>query len=638
MMTKRLKREQAEQWLIPTVITAVVIAFIGCRYGFWFAYNDDVTMNAILSGVYSGNPDIHCVYMSPILSALFAGLYGLVPAVPWYGLFLGGSQFWVLWLCLRGICRRASETWIRIAGSTSFALLFCALLLYWLVFLQYTMTAAILADGAVFLVLLDQQESEGKIRWKTLVLPLVLFTLSGLLRNNVGLMHLIFLGIVCAYQIFRSKGRKAGRTEYCLLGAAALLVIAGAAFYQEYIPEIWTVSILLAVLWAAVWLVRNFRNQKKRILKYGLFFAAAAVLTLSGRKLTGLIYVSDTWEEYTTFNVYRTDIYDFYGVPDYWENTELYESLGLTLEDYYALLLYDYGFSDNIDAYVMQTLAEYAAPERVSFMDDVREILITVVNRFQEDPVEPDDNLMILAFAVTVLACILAKDPMTILQLQFLYDGYVICWFYLYWVDRVMEHVYHGISLAVVMILAGICMEQLKTISRKSHGEILCGILLAFGLVYLGNHMSRSLSDFEDQYAAHMENSKIWDAYREYCLGNPENLYFTDTGSLTGTGPENIFDVHRTEMENYVLAGGWMANSPLYEEKLEYYGIEGSFTSALESGGTLYYICSSDQSVQWISYYICPADISVTIQRMDGIYVDGEEVLTVYAVYRNDLP
>ena len=81
-----------------------------------------------------------------------------------------------------------------------------------------------------------------------------------------------------------------------------------------------------------------------------------------------------------------------------------------------------------------------------------------------------------------------------------------------------------------------------------------------------------------------------------------------------------------------------MVNSPLYYEKLEHYGIEGSFANELENGGTLYYICSSDQSVQWISYYICPADISVTIQRMDGLYVDGEEVLTVYAVYRNDLP
>ncbi|MCD7841463.1 MAG: hypothetical protein LUG56_03235, partial [Lachnospiraceae bacterium] len=54
-------------------------------------------------------------------------------------------------------------------------------------------------------------------------------------------------------------------------GAGALLVAAGAAFYQEYIPEMWTVSVLLAACWAVVWLVRNFRNQKKRILKYGLF-------------------------------------------------------------------------------------------------------------------------------------------------------------------------------------------------------------------------------------------------------------------------------------------------------------------------------------------------------------------------------
>lgn len=636
-MISENKRDTAELWLIPTIITVVVIVIIGYQYGFWLAYNDDVTISAVLSGVYSGSPDIHCIYMSPILSGLFVVLYRLIPAVPWHGLFLAGSQFWSLWLCCRCICKKAGRTWLRIAGSVSFACLFYALLIYWLVFSQYTMTAGILAETAVFLVLLDRQEPDGKPEWKSMVLPAVLFTLSILVRNNVGLLHLPFLGVVCAYKVLWTGDRKPGRTETGLLLAAAVFLIWGAAFSQEYIIELWVVCFVLLGCWAIVWLVKCFRKQAKLILKYGAFFAVMTGIAIGSRKLTGMIYATDTWIEYSTFNVYRTDIYDFYGLPDYGENTELYESLGLTQEDYFSLLLYDYVFSDNINAYVMQTLSEYAQPERESVLDDIRETLLTVVNRIRDDSEEPDDDLILLVLAAAILICVLAGDMEAVLQLPFLYFGYILCWFYLYWVGRVATHVYHGISFAVILILVGICLLKIEKISQSSYREVLCGGLIASGAVSLWLNLSQSVLAFEESYDSHMENNKRWEAYRDYCLDHPENLYFTDTEALAGTGPENMFIDRRTEMQNYVLASGWMANSPLYYEKLNYYGIEESFASELEDGGTLYYICGSNQSAEWISHYICPADISVEVQRVDGIYVDSEEVFTVYAVFRNDL-
>ncbi len=631
-------REKLEQWLIPSVITVVVAVWIGCRYGFWFASNDDVSMNAILSGVFSGTPDFHCVHMSPILSIPFFALYSLLPSIPWFGLFLAGSQLAVLWTCCRCICKRAVRTWVRIVGSLSYALLFCGLLLYWLVFSQYSMTAAILAEGAVFLILLDEQKPDEKIYWKSLVLPLVLFLLAAFIRSHVGLYHLVFLGVACAYKLLMMGGKKAGRAEYGLLTAAVLFLLGGAVFFQDYILEMWAACIILLGCWALIWLVRNFKEQKKRILKYGAFLATAVILTIGSRKLTAFVYATDDWIDYATFSVYRIEIYDHYGVPDNGENAELYESLGLTTQDYYDLLIYDYAFSDNINAYVLQTVAEYAAPVRESVLDDIRETLITVVNRFRDEPVKPDDWLIFLVFAVTVLICILARNPAAVLQLQILYFGYAVCWFYLYWVTRVMDHVYHGITFGVIMVLTGICIEEIRNICQETCRNISYGCVAACGAVCLWINLSQVLPEFEDEYAAQMENNQLWDAYREYCAEHPENLYFTDTGSLAGTGPENMFSPYRTVMNNFVLAGGWTTFNPLYDEKLQYYGIEGSFAKELESGGTLYFICSSDQSEMWIGYYICSEDISVDIQKVDGIYVNSEEVLTVYTITRNDLP
>ena len=52
-----------------------------------FILNDDVAIESILSGAYSGTPDMHTVYMGAGLSFVLSLLYRLIPVIPWFGVF-----------------------------------------------------------------------------------------------------------------------------------------------------------------------------------------------------------------------------------------------------------------------------------------------------------------------------------------------------------------------------------------------------------------------------------------------------------------------------------------------------------------------------------------------------------------------
>lgn len=663
-MIDALRSEKTQKWFIPTVITAAFLLFVGIRYGFWFAHNDDVIMNSILSGGYSGQPDFHNVYMSAILGAVFAFLFRITNVIPWYGLFLVGSMYLALWLCCHKICTLTRKLWLRISGCVCFTALFCGLFFYWMVYGQYTIVASVYACVAIFYVLLDDtsadeersdhesrnhalsdgaasddlppdgQRTADKIRWKSLFLPLLFFLLSSLIRSNVGVMQLLFLGIACAYKILWTGEEKPGGLRLLLLIASVVCFIAWVVIFKT---ALLLCCAALLCLYLLVWLVQNLRSRWKVILKYGVLLAAAAAIVLVCHFLTGLGHGSEEWTEYTAYNAYRTDLYDFYGLPYYGTNQDLYESLGLTERDYLLLDNYDLAFSDRLNADTLQGLAGAVQPDQTYRKSNVLNALREVLLKFQDEPLQPFDNLLFVMFLAAAFVCLLGGSIEALCHLQFLAFGHIACWFYLYWTNRAPEQVTNGIYLAEVLILVGVCVLQARKIRFKQPRQLLCAGL-ALGIVYFGATAVQTVANFTDTYLQQQENNQLWDALRDYCLENTEHLYFLDTYSLIGTGPEKIFDEHRTEVQNYALTGGWPAKTPLYVEKLRYYGVGDSFTEALEAGETLYYICDAEQTAEEIRQYICDEDISVDIQKVDSIYVDSEEVLAVFTIAGEDLP
>lgn len=624
------KRDKIERWGIPSALVLALVLFIALTYGFWFETNDDCVKASILAGTYLGRPDLHDVYSSPVLGFIVSGLYRLAGAVPWYGLLLIGGQMGALWACLYRICAVFRTSLSRGFGCTCFGALFLALLFYELVFCQYTIAAAVLADAAIFWIMLEQPEETGeRVRWKSLIVPFLLYVLSELFRTDVALMHLVFLGIACVYKVLWDGRRKTDRLEAALMLFATAALAAGSVLHELLLV---VCCFVLIGCYGLVWLFHCYRTQKIQILKWSMFLALTVLAVFGDRTLTGLVYGTGSWSEYTVFNEYRTELYDYLGIPDYGGNAEIYEALDLSWEEHYLLLNNDFALSDKLNADTMEALAEAAQPDRTWLMNDIKRTILSVVNKFWEDPTLPYDNILIALFAVAVLMCLLGKNWIAALQLQFVVFGHVLCWSYLGWIERAPERVTHGLYLVESLLLFGVCLARASELRLKWERQVILAALAA-GTLCLGVSIADGAENFENSCDVKMAQNMKWTAVREYCFENPDKLYFLDVLSFASYC-ENIFDSNRTEVQNYELAGGWTANTPLYYEKLENFGIEGTVFEELQRGGTIYLICDAAQDTVWIQRYLSDYDITVDIRLLDTISTGGEEAYAVYSVCR----
>ena len=97
------KAHQGLNFIVPALITLMVIVIVSGFGDFYFDLNDDVLMKDILSGSYTGIPAGHNIQMLYPISAFIALLYRVYRGFDWYGIFLCALQF----LCVYLIASRA---------------------------------------------------------------------------------------------------------------------------------------------------------------------------------------------------------------------------------------------------------------------------------------------------------------------------------------------------------------------------------------------------------------------------------------------------------------------------------------------------------------------------------------------------
>lgn len=152
-----------------------------------FEDNDDVTMAWIASGIYSGMPDCHVVFINAIWGQLLAWLYSWLPAVEWYSVLFAVLQVFSMTIIVGFANHRIKNKIVSVATSVLFYL-------FWLLIIvrfQFTTTAAITAFAATTL-LYDRKFVKGG----------VLFVIAGLIRfSAAGLVGLLMApALVHSYQ------------------------------------------------------------------------------------------------------------------------------------------------------------------------------------------------------------------------------------------------------------------------------------------------------------------------------------------------------------------------------------------------------------------------------------------------------
>lgn len=641
--------KKRENWLIPAFCCLVLFLGTGMAWDYYFDLNDDVLIRDILSGVYTGEPEALTAQLLWPLSALLAGLYRVLPGVPVFGAFLwlcqAGSIFLILKRSLDAVSGSAAPGKIRAAGTFSVSgslkklclslletLLIAACLLYHLVFVQYTVTAGLLATAAIFAFLtVRERESERAITFWLRCLPAaLLFWLAFCLRSEMGLL---------------------------------LLPLAG-------VGGIWK--------WAARAMrgpVFTGRNAASFLGLFGLILAGVLACFGADR----LACSDPEWQEFEALFDARTQVYDFYdaSLRSFEENREFYEGLGLTETQCELLVNYNYGADDAIDAQVMEQIAAYGRKTRGAFMHSLSEGVWLYVQRLKNNrSIVPDDQLPWLAleggFAALLLAAAFVrwraarkqkrqerdggnerewkdrkafpKESGILWKLLLLGAVRSGLWMYLILRERVPERISHPLYFCELVMLAWLFLDTvcgMRQISgQQSSGWQTSGpeglpvrviriaalvLSLAAVVIWLPQEAERTDAEYARREQGNAVNLAALSRYRQ------ENLYLADVMSTVDFS-EKLF-TEKIRPGNYDLLGGWMCKSPHSEKKLAAFGYE-SMGQAVLSGENVRFVGEADTDWSWLTELLAEHGGNGELVLEEEITAEGRS-LYIWRLERN---
>ena len=641
--------KKRENWLIPAFCCLVLFLGTGMAWDYYFDLNDDVLIRDILSGVYTGEPEALTAQLLWPLSALLAGLYRVLPGVPVFGAFLwlcqAGSIFLILKRSLDAVSGSAAPGKIRAAGTFSVSgslkklclslletLLIAACLLYHLVFVQYTVTAGLLATAAIFAFLtVRERESERAVTFWLRCLPAaLLFWLAFCLRSEMGLL---------------------------------LLPLAG-------VGGIWK--------WAARAMrgpVFTGRNAASFLGLFGLILAGVLACFGADR----LACSDPEWQEFEALFDARTQVYDFYDVSlrSFEENREFYEGLGLTETQCELLVNYNYGADDAIDAQVMEQIAAYGRKTRGAFMHSLSEGVWLYVQRLKNNrSIVPDDQLPWLAleggFAALLLAAAFVrwraarkqkrqerdggnerewkdrkafpKESGILWKLLLLGAVRSGLWMYLILRERVPERISHPLYFCELVMLAWLFLDTvcgMRQISgQQSSGWQTSGpeglpvrvihiaalvLSLAAVVIWLSQEAERTDAEYARREQGNAVNLAALSRYRQ------ENLYLADVMSTVDFS-EKLF-TEKIRPGNYDLLGGWLCKSPHSEKKLAAFGYE-SMGQAVLSGENVRFVGEADTDWSWLTELLAEHGGNGELVLEEEITAEGRS-LYIWRLERN---
>lgn len=181
-----------------SLIAAFIFVYKTC--GFFYAINDDTTMQSLASGDLMGEPDAHLPFIRYPMGLFIAFLFQLCPRYDWYGLTMQGCLFLCYFIYLHRLYRLSrysdDRIWIILSGIILVILLFMDSAILF----QFTMVAGVLAATAVFVM----ASSENQVHVFDYVLVWILMILAMLIRYKTFLMALPIIALLMGYKMIEN--------------------------------------------------------------------------------------------------------------------------------------------------------------------------------------------------------------------------------------------------------------------------------------------------------------------------------------------------------------------------------------------------------------------------------------------------
>ena len=515
---KTNKSEYINRTSLVNILLALCIAMItwgivAIGFDFFYDLNDDVLIKDILSGAYTGTPSGYNNQMMYPISVLIAGLYRLIPSVPWYGIMLmGGLAASVTIIAYRLLCYTLN-IWIKLVMSVFAIVFILGVYLDEITNMTYTVVSAMLVTAACVWVLTD-----NNLRLRDNIVPIVLCIISFNIRSEMFLLMCPYMAAVAIIKFIFDLSKKSLRN----LSIIAALILA---------------SIVITFL------------------------------------IDTIAYSGSEWREYRRLFDARTEVYDFTGIPEYDTNEDFYESEGITRERWQLLVNYNYALDDNISADTLEKIASYVRSgeakdangdpytrANVGIKTAIGQYIRSLVDFTANSMYMPLRLIVTLLFIALIILSVLSRRGDTLVGLTVVFLCRSVPWIYFYYSGRPVERLSHPMFfIEAAILLSMLCQTN---IGRLDKGLVYLTLILILVLCVVNlktewGGTARQMSEREEVNAS----------YEKLCehTMTTEGYYLIDVYS-TVDFTEKVF-APQADKSNQMLAGGWMAGSPLDAKK-----------------------------------------------------------------------
>lgn len=623
--------------LIPAlVMTAALFVPAALRFDFYYDLNDDVLIKDVLSGVYSGSPDGHTMQLLYPLGLFLSLLYRIL-SIPVFGVFLVLCQYGSIFIIAYRIlqqCRKWQAKLLALAAQGAF---WAAAFGMHLVFVQYTVTAGMLASAAIFWVMTAPLGMPGQTE-----------TIAPGQRD----------GGVAGQPDAGTPGRRAAggpgqmRTAVAGKGNASQKRDkrrAASAFLRENLPALalyWLafclrpeMALLLLPLAGVAGICRWGQEASfftgENFCKYLTTFGVLVLGLVICLGLDSLAYRENGWPAFRQFFDERTELYDYQKdfIDNYEENAASYEEAGVTRQQHAMLANYNFGVDDRIDETLLASLKEKAVGRTDAggfFRKSFREGLWSLVLGHWTGKGDMPFNLVFLLCSALALGLGLTKGRRHLLwQMPLCLVGGGALWMFLLLRDRPVDRVLHPLYLGQTVVLAGLLLLEMRRTEPKKEGVVAGAGACVLTLCMCLPCIFVTYAAVSGEYARREEENRTNEAVMAYCSAHPGRLFLEDVYS-TVSYSEKI-SVDRDKPFNYDLLGGWLVKSPLTKEKLSAFGYS-TMGEAVQAGGSVCLLSEAGSDMQWLNDYFKQEGIAARAVKT-GTVTEGVET---YQVIRTD--
>ena len=536
-MISSAAQEKINNIMLSLLVLVGVYAVGAYCFDFFYDLNDDMVIKDILAGVYTGTPDGHTNQMLYPLGVVLGLFYRLLPQAPVFGIFLCacfGICIAMITYCMQGFFK---DTRVKVATDVLLIFVFLALMLWELVYVQYSVVCGVLAGTACFWFYTTPIESSIEEFWKKNIPALLLVWLAFQIRSEMLLLTSPFIATVGIWHWVES-----------------------AVLEKENAMDIEKME-----LWKHAF-------SKENICKY-LIFVVAMVLGL-GLSYAGdfAAYRSAQWKEYRAFFDARTEVYDYTWYPKFEEQKEFYEENSISEIQYRLIDNYNFGLDESINENTLKSIASYGEKPRMlgSVAYRAKSTLVEMVKRMFSLQDAPYNYFVLAAYVLVLGLAVIQKEKKYYKKLVLLVGMRCIPWFYLLFVQRAVERITHPLYMieffVLLALLAGELYDRPLWNVEKYYRMAVAGVLLAVAVISLPFAFSEVKAE-QSRREQNLEKQNLWD---QYAKENPGNYYYLDVYSTIGF-MEKMFDNVDNSQKNYDLLGGWVCHSPLQQKARESY-------------------------------------------------------------------